>query len=133
YEPVAEEKGFSLSLITQHGVEIRGDRHLLSQALVNLLDNALKYAGAGEIQIRVFCRDGRAILEVADRGPGIPEADRATVFDRFVRLERSRTTPGNGLGLSLVRAIARRHDATVVLEDNHPGLLVRVEFTKLAA
>jgi signal transduction histidine kinase len=131
YEPVAEEKGFALSVVTTPDVKIRGDRHLLSQALANLLDNALKYAGSGEIQIRVFRHDGRAVLEVADRGPGIPEADRETVFDRFVRLEPSRTTPGNGLGLSLVRAIVRRHGGSVVLEDNQPGLGVRLEFTKL--
>jgi signal transduction histidine kinase len=105
---------------------------LLSQALANLLDNALKYAGAGEIEIRVFRRDGRAALEVADRGPGIPEADRETVLDRFVRLEASRTTPGNGLGLSLVRAIVRRHGGAIVLEENRPGLRVRLEFANLA-
>ncbi len=62
---------------------------------------------------------GRAAIDVADRGPGIPEADRETVFDRFVRLEPSRSTPGNGLGLSLVRAVARRHEASVTLGDNH--------------
>jgi len=72
--------------------------------------------------------DGHAAIEVADRGPGIPEGDRETVFDRFVRLEPSRSTPGNGLGLSLVRAVARRHAASVTLADNHPGLRVRIEF-----
>jgi signal transduction histidine kinase len=133
YEPVAEEKGFVLSLATETGVRIRGSRHLLSQALANLLDNALKYAGGGEIQIRVLRGDGRAALEVTDRGQGIPEADRGTVFDRFVRLERSRSTPGNGLGLSLVRAVVRRHHGTVELADNRPGLRVRLEFPALAA
>jgi len=131
YEPVAEEKGFVLSIATEPGVRIRGSRHLLSQALANLLDNALKYAGGGEIQIRVLRGDGRAALEVTDRGHGIPEADRKTVFDRFVRLERSRSTPGNGLGLSLVRAVARRHRGTVELADNRPGLRVRLEFPEL--
>src|SRR5229473_6563334 len=132
YEPVAEEKGFGLDVVAEPGVRIRGDRHLLSQALANLLDNALKYARAGKIEIRVFRRDGQAFVEVADQGPGIPEADRETVLDRFVRLEPSRTTPGNGLGLSLVRAIARRHDGSVVLDDNRPGLRVRLEFAGLA-
>jgi signal transduction histidine kinase len=132
YEPVAEEKGFVLFLVTEPGVRIRGSRHLLSQALANLLDNALKYAGGGEIQIRVLRDEGRAALEVADRGQGIPEADRETVFDRFVRLERSRSTPGNGLGLSLVRAVVRRHRGTVELADNWPGLRVRLEFPELA-
>jgi len=132
YEPVAEEKGFVLSLATEPGVRIRGSRHLLSQALANLLDNALKYAGGGEIQIRVLRAEGRAALEVTDRGQGIPEAERGTVFDRFVRLERSRSTPGNGLGLSLVRAVVRRHRGTVELGDNRPGLRVRLEFPELA-
>jgi signal transduction histidine kinase len=131
YEPVAEEKGFVLSLATEPGVRIRGSRHLLSQALANLLDNALKYAGGGEIQIRVLRGEGRAALEVSDRGQGIPEADRETVFNRFVRLEPSRSTPGNGLGLSLVRAIVRRHRGTVELADNRPGLQVRLEFPEL--
>jgi signal transduction histidine kinase len=132
YEPVAEEKGFVLSLATEPGVRISGSRHLLSQALANLLDNALKYAGGGEIQIQVLRSAGRAALEVTDRGQGIPEADRGTVFDRFVRLERSRSTPGNGLGLSLVRAVVRRHRGTVELADNRPGLRVRLEFPELA-
>jgi signal transduction histidine kinase len=131
YEPVAEEKGFALSVVAEPNVGISGDWHLLSQALANLLDNALKYAGGGQIELRVFHKDGEAILEVADRGPGIPEADRQSVLDRFVRLEPSRTTPGNGLGLSLVRAIARRHDGSVTLEDNGPGLRVRLQFARL--
>jgi signal transduction histidine kinase len=133
YEPVAEEKGFALSVMAEPGVKISGDWHLVSQALGNLLDNALKYAGGGQIELRVSHEDGQAILEVADQGPGIPEADRENVLDRFVRLEPSRTTPGNGLGLSLVRAIARRHDGSVTLEDNRPGLRVRLEFPTLSA
>ena len=131
YEPVAEEKGFVLKIETEPDVTMRGARHLLSQALANLLDNALKYARGGEIRIRVFHREGRAVLDVADRGPGIPEADRETVFDRFVRLEPSRSSPGNGLGLSLVRAIVRRHRGTVEIADNRPGLRVRLEFPRL--
>jgi signal transduction histidine kinase len=131
YEPVAEEKGFALSVVAEPGVRISGDWHLLSQALANLLDNALKYAGGGLIELRVYHENGQAILEVADQGPGIPEADRQSVLDRFVRLEPSRTTPGNGLGLSLVRAIARRHDGSVMLADNRPGLRVRLQFMRL--
>ncbi|MFI4947190.1 MAG: ATP-binding protein [Alphaproteobacteria bacterium] len=141
YEPLAEEKGFALRLDSAPGTMIRGDRHLLSQAVANLLDNALKYGvpnhGRSEVAISVRERDGRATIDVADRGPGIPEADRESVFDRFVRLEPSRSTPGNGLGLSLVRAVARRHAATVTLGDSQrsgqppgqpPGLTVRIEF-----
>ncbi len=131
YEPVAEEKGFALTVVAQPGVSIRGDRHLLSQAVANLLDNALKYAGGGQIELRVFPENGQAVLELSDQGPGIPEADRHSVLDRFVRLEPSRTTPGNGLGLSLVRAIARRHDGSVTLQDNRPGLRVRLQFARL--
>jgi signal transduction histidine kinase len=131
YEPVAEEKGFELAVAAQPGITIRGDRHLLSQALANLLDNALKYAKAGTIEIRAFAQGVQAMLEVADHGPGVPAADREAVLDRFVRLEASRTTPGNGLGLSLVRAIVRRHGGSLVLEDNRPGLRVRLEFARL--
>jgi signal transduction histidine kinase len=131
YEPVAEEKGFALSVVAEPGVRISGDWHLLSQAIANLLDNALKYAGSGLIELRVYHENGQAILEVADQGPGIPEADRQSVLNRFVRLEPSRTTPGNGLGLSLVRAVARRHDGSVMLTDNRPGLRVRLQFTRL--
>jgi signal transduction histidine kinase len=132
YEPVAEEKGFSLSLAMESGVSVRGDHHLLSQALANLLDNAVKYAGGGAIEIRVRRRYQRAILEVCDHGPGIPEADRESVFNRFVRLEPSRSTPGNGLGLSLVRAVAQLHDGSVELGDNRPGLRVRLDLPLLA-
>ena len=131
YEPVAEQKGFALSVVAEPDVRIRGDWHLLSQAVANLLDNALKYAGGGQIELRVFHENGQAILEVADQGAGIPEADRQNVLDRFVRLEPSRTTPGNGLGLSLVRAIARRHDGSVTLAENRPGLRVRLQFASL--
>jgi signal transduction histidine kinase len=132
YEPVADEKGFALSVVAEPGVRMSGDWHLLSQALANLLDNTLKYAGGGLIELRVFHENGQAILEVADHGPGIPEVDRQSVLDRFVRLEPSRTTPGNGLGLSLVRAIALRHDGSVMLEDNKPGLRVRLQFPRLS-
>ncbi|HTV91074.1 MAG TPA: HAMP domain-containing sensor histidine kinase [Stellaceae bacterium] len=133
YEPVAEERGFILRLDAMPGTAIRGDRHLLSQALANLIDNALKYGGGGMISIAVEKRDGRAALTVADQGPGIPAADSESVFDRFVRLEPSRSTPGNGLGLSLVRAVARRHDANVWLAETEPGarrpgLKVQIEF-----
>jgi signal transduction histidine kinase len=130
YEPVVEENGFGLKLALQPELRIRGDRHLLSQALANLLDNALKYAGGGEIEVCTYGREAHVLLEVADHGPGIPEASRAAVLDRFVRLEPSRTSPGNGLGLSLVRAIARRHGGTVELVDNRPGLRVRLEFPR---
>jgi len=131
YEPVAEERGFAMRLDADPAVTIRGDRHLLSQAIANLLDNALKYGGnasGGDITVAVRRAPAHAVLEIRDHGQGIPEPDRESVLDRFVRLEPSRSTPGNGLGLSLVRAVARRHGATVSLADNRPGLKVRLEF-----
>lgn len=133
YEPVAEEQGFALRFNGEAGVMIRGDRNLLSQAIANLIDNALKYGdsqhgGRNEIRLSVREGEGRAVLEIGDHGPGIPESEREAVFDRFVRLEPSRSTPGNGLGLSLVRAVARLHGGGVELLDNNPGLKVRLEF-----
>ncbi len=122
YEPVADESGLRLALETDERVPVRGDRHLLSQAIANLLDNALKYTPAGMVALRAFAQADGARVEVADTGPGIPPDRREAVFDRFVRLEGSRSTPGNGLGLSLVRAVARLHGGTCWLEDNEPGL-----------
>ncbi|HEX3538643.1 MAG TPA: HAMP domain-containing sensor histidine kinase [Stellaceae bacterium] len=133
YEPLAEERGFALHFDSEARVMIRGDRNLLSQAVANLIDNALKYGDGragrrGDIRLSVHDGRGRAVLEVADHGPGIPESERETVFNRFARLEPSRSTPGNGLGLSLVRAVARLHGGAVELLDNDPGLKVRLEF-----
>ncbi len=122
YEPVAEEKDLRLTVETDRELPVRGDRHLLSQALANLLDNALKYTPAGSVALRAHAAGGQARVEVADTGPGIPEDQREAVFNRFVRLEGSRSTPGNGLGLSLVRAVARLHSGACWLEDNAPGL-----------
>jgi signal transduction histidine kinase len=122
YEPVAEEKGIELSGGFDRPALVHGDRHLLAQAVANLLDNALKYTPSGRIQITLAGDRDVARLEVSDSGPGIPEDRRDAVFDRFVRLESSRSTPGNGLGLSLVRAVAQLHGGSVTLADNRPGL-----------
>jgi len=122
YEPVAEEKGLSLTVTAPSPIAVLGDRHLLSQAISNLLDNAVKYTAAGGVALTLWQSGDKGRIEVADSGPGIPADRRATVFDRFVRLESSRSTPGNGLGLSLVRAVARMHGGEVWLEDNNPGL-----------
>lgn len=125
YEPVAEEKGLKLTLDIASPAPVRGDRHLLSQAIANLLDNALKYTPQGEVELSVRRTDDSHVrLEIADTGPGVPAAHREHVFDRFFRLENSRSTPGNGLGLSLVRAVAKLHGGDVRLEDNGPGLKV---------
>lgn len=129
YEPVADEKGLSFSVDAPAPVSIRGHAELLAQALANLLDNAVKYtpAGAG-ITVAVGEDEGRAVLSVADTGPGIPAAERARVLDRFVRLDASRGGQGAGLGLSLVAAVARLHDAGLALSDNGPGLKVELDF-----
>lgn len=122
YEPVADEKGLSLAVASDPSIAVKGDRHLLSQAIANLLDNALKYTPSGVVTLAAR-RDGEsARIEVADRGPGVPADRREAVFNRFVRLEGSRSTPGNGLGLSLVRAVAQLHGGEVWLEGNEPGL-----------
>ena len=130
YEPLAEEKGIALTVDAPAAAPVRGNRELVSQALANLIDNAIKYAGPnGEVngapaEIVVMAgNDGERIaLSVADRGPGIAEADRGRVVERFVRLEQSRSAPGSGLGLSLAAAVARLHGGELKLEDNHPGL-----------
>jgi hypothetical protein len=135
YEPAAQEAGFSLDLKTEPSPPIRGSRALISQALANLLDNALKYAvGGSRIEITVKKgQKGSVRLAVADDGPGVPAADREHVLQRFVRLETSRSTQGSGLGLSLVTAIARAHRAVLKLEESgldgaRPGLAVALVF-----
>jgi len=128
YEPVAEEKGLRLTIETAPDpIEIRGDRHMLSRAIANLVENALKYTPpGGTIAVRVTAEGTMARLTVADDGPGIPADERDRVFDRFYRLEASRTTEGNGLGLSLARAVVRLHGGTIMLGDNAPGLVAIV-------
>jgi len=136
YEPVAEQSGLTLRVDVQEGLQIRGNRELLSQATANLIDNALKHglpqSGDAEHIITVSAmpdpaRPGRGVvLAVADRGIGIPPGERHHVLERFVRLEASRNTPGSGLGLSLVAAVARLHGGQIELEDNKPGLKVNL-------
>ncbi|NOX76352.1 MAG: HAMP domain-containing histidine kinase [Gammaproteobacteria bacterium] len=129
YEPLAEEKGQSLKLQIDDAVKLYGDRDLLFQALANLLDNAIKYTPLqGMIQITLDVHNGCGRITLADNGPGIPEAERQQVFQRFYRLEKSRTSPGSGLGLSLAAAVAKLHGMTLRLENNQPGLRVVCEF-----
>lgn len=129
YEPLAEEKGQSLSLQADTRVHMQGDRDLLFQAMANLLDNAIKYTPPqGRIQITLGEQANCGRITIADTGPGIPEDERQQVFQRFYRLEKSRTSPGSGLGLSLVAAVARIHGMTLRLDDNRPGLRVQCEF-----
>ncbi len=129
YEPLAEEKGIMLKVQAEAPAPVKGNRELVSQALANLIDNAIKYAqpvegtGApGEIVVSTAGAGDRILLMVSDRGPGIPETDRTRVIERFVRLEQSRSQPGSGLGLSLASAVARLHGGELTLADNAPGL-----------
>lgn len=125
YEPVAADRDQTIALQVTDGAVIDGDRDLLFQAVANLVDNAIKYTPIGGHIVLGLRPAGEAVeLSVADTGPGIPADQRERVFDRFHRLESSRSTPGSGLGLSLVRAVARLHGATIRLTDNAPGLRV---------
>ena len=131
YEPVAEEEGDRLrcAVRANGGARVVGDRELLTQLFANLIENAIRHAPAGtDIAIDLEARVDRIVAIVADSGPGIPECERENVFRRLYRLERARSTPGSGLGLSLVAAVADLHGATVTLIDNGPGLRVEVSF-----
>jgi signal transduction histidine kinase len=131
YEPIAEEEGGTLTVSVAPGLHVLADRQLLSQALSNLVDNALKY-GVTEANTKPdISVDGRlegnsVVITVSDHGAGIPAEDRARVLDRFVRLDASRSKPGNGLGLSLVAGVMTLHGAALVLEDNEPGLRAKL-------
>ncbi|MFP5258879.1 MAG: sensor histidine kinase [Acidobacteriota bacterium] len=129
YEPVAEEAGLTFKLDLTPGLTVPGNRHLLSQALSNLLDNAVKYTPAGgAISLLLKNTPAGVELTVADTGPGIPVEHRDVVLERFTRLESSRNTPGSGLGLSLVAAAAKLHQAELTLSENAPGLRITLTF-----
>ena len=145
YEPLAEDKGLTLEVEAKQRAAVKGNRELVSQALANLVDNAIKYAAPeakgsldavnGErsgILVKADAEQDRVVLTVSDRGPGIPQDDRSRVVDRFVRLEQSRSLPGSGLGLSLVSAVARLHGGELKLEDNGPGLRARISLPRAA-
>jgi signal transduction histidine kinase len=139
YEPLADDKGLTLRVEAPEAAPMHGNRELISQALANLVDNAIKYAAPNsatlapeapgvngtqpEIVVKATAGEGdRILLTVADSGPGIPADDRTRAVERFVRLEQSRSLPGSGLGLSLAHAVARLHGGELRLEDNTPGL-----------
>lgn len=130
FSAVAIDAGQDLRCAAEANLCISGDTGLLTQLIVNLVENAIRYGPAGGVIKVSLSSDKKSLirLEIADQGPGIPEEDRDRVFRRFVRLDQSRNTPGHGLGLPLVRAIAKLHGAQITLLDNHPGLIVRVEF-----
>ena len=127
YGPVAEDEGIIIQTAITEGVHLRANRELIGQAMVNLLENAIKYAkpeadGEGHVTVGLRHEGGRVLIEVADNGPGIPEEDRKRVLERFVRLEKSRSEPGSGLGLSLVDAVTRLMGGNFRIEDNLPGV-----------
>ncbi len=133
YEPLAEERGITFTCETASDARIKGEPQLVAQAVANLIDNAIKYGGAGKangvvsgarpgVSVMVAMNGQDAQVIVADHGPGIPPADRERALKRFVRLEQSRSLPGSGLGLSLAAAVARLHGGSITLLDNAPGV-----------
>ena len=129
YQPISEDAGLELVPEIAAGISVTGHRQMLGQAVANLLDNAVKFTPrGGRIIVSLEKNNGGPVLRVSDNGPGIPEAHRESVLQRFVRLDGSRTAPGSGLGLSLVAAVARLHDATLTLADNQPGLSASLAF-----
>src|SRR5262249_50766800 len=129
FDAAAEDKRVHLDAVVDRRILVTGDRGLLFDAVANLVDNAIKYGGeGGRVAVEVARNDGGAVIAVVDDGPGIPDDECQHVFKRFYRLERSRHTPGNGLGLSLVAAVARLHGARIEMVDNRPGLKCLLRF-----
>ena len=134
FDAAAEESGVALTTAGDAQVLITGDRDLLFDAVSNLVDNAIKHGrAAGRVTVAVACGTDGATISVTDDGPGIPAHEFPHVFKRFYRLERSRRAPGNGLGLSLVAAVARLHGARIEMLDNAPGLEFRLHFARIGA
>ena len=138
YEPLAEEAGIVLSAQIAPQIMISGNRELLSQTLSNVIDNALKYArnehGERAVTVRAALELGLPVVEICDNGPGIPQEDRERVTERFVRLEKSRSEPGSGLGLSLAKAVMKLHKGELRIEANVPhGLKVSLRFPEGSA
>jgi signal transduction histidine kinase len=128
-DAAAEDKGVHLEVVENQRVFVAGDRDLLFDAVANLVDNAIKHGRErGQVTVEVKESDGAAVISVSDDGPGIPVAECDNVFKRFYRLEQSRCAPGNGLGLSLVAAVARLHRARIEMVDNRPGLKIQLRF-----
>jgi signal transduction histidine kinase len=129
YQPEASALNVTLTHHLEDSVPLRGNRQLLAQALVNLLENALKYVPAGgTVTVGAQQTDAEILLSVSDNGPGIPEDERERILQPFVRLERDRQQVGSGLGLSLVAAVMRLHGGRIELSDNAPGLKVTLRF-----
>lgn len=129
YSAVAEDRGQRVRAEIGGPMAVQGDRELLTQMVVNLIENSIRHCPAAtQITVGFSGENGEAVLSVADTGPGIPPPEREKVFRRFYRLETSRTTSGSGLGLALVKAVADLHGATIELTSNEPGLKVLVRF-----
>lgn len=148
YEPVAEESGCTIKIDVVDGLQVRGNRELLSRIITNLIDNAIKHghpvardgeaegeeAQSATIDVKAErLGDSRIEISVADHGPGIPPDQYGKVLERFVRLEQSRNTPGSGLGLSLASAVARLHGGYIFFSDNNPGLKVTLSLPAITA
>lgn len=130
YDAAAEQDGTRLTVTGDREVLVTGDRDLIFDAIANLVDNAIKHGRAGgEVVVANEIQDGKPVISIADDGPGIPADQYEHVFKRFYRLEHSRYTPGNGLGLSLVAAVARLHGARIEMLDNAPGLKLKLWFS----
>ena len=134
FDAAAEDEGGHLDIVADRHVSITGDKDLLFDAVANLVDNAIKHGReAGRVTVEVGESEGCAVLSITDDGSGIPADEHQHVFKRFYRLERNRRTPGNGLGLSLVGAVARLHGARIEMLDNAPGLTFRLRFPLTAS
>ena len=129
YDAAAEPDGTCLTVVGDREVLVTGDRDLIFDAIANLVDNAIKHGRAGgQVVVANENVDGKPVISIADDGPGIPADEYEHVFKRFYRLEQSRYTTGNGLGLSLVAAVARLHGARIEMLDNAPGLKFKLWF-----
>ena len=129
FGPAAEDSGHRLEFDDGPPVWIEGDAELLTQMTVNLVENALRHTPKGcVVRLSAGESGGLPVLTDSDNGPGVPAAERARLFDRFYRLERSRSTPGSGLGLALVQAVARLHRGEASLAGGAPGLKATVVF-----
>jgi signal transduction histidine kinase len=130
YDAAAEQDGTRLTVIGDREVLVIGDRDLIFDAIATLVDNSIKHGRpGGQVVVANENIDGTPVFSVTDDGPGIPADEHEHVFKRFYRLEHSRYTPGNGLGLSLVAAVARLHGARIEMHDNAPGLKLSLRFS----
>ena len=129
YADLFDETSQHLDMAIEPKLCVKGNRHLLAQLISNLLENAHKYAGdTARVELRLQRQSDEAVLTIADNGPGIPKDRMKDVLQRFVRLDTARSTAGNGLGLSLVQAVAEFHHAKLLLRNNSPGLAVSLSF-----